>query len=1565
MEAIRGVIESSTGANFVGHRVQIEFNEPVDVEGMVPAGTRTAVRTAAVESDGSFSVPLPAGQTVRGPVSVSYLAPDGTILKREVVAETTAALRTRLAPAASAELVVHPDALKGQRARLTGRVFDERGGRPHRTVRILARRSGSPADGPMEVVFDARSTAGGYFTGEYPRGPFAAAQLEVEGSQRSMPIALRDGALPRSLPVVVELPPDDMLDDCACDDAPPRAPDPEDLALGGDAFTQDLGNGCTTLSKANRVLEEYDYFRVVRTTEPELYQPGTGDRDLVARALVRRAVPTLRLPAADTTDGDDTMALARPLLDARTAIALTRTAAADAAFGRLRRVLGNVLFPDGRVALDSKNPVEWDGPADLRQAATIAHGHLLHFRQLWRADGYSLGDLIYSLPLAPNQQKQIAILDWERRQVGQRAEDVDAAEQLRAALARDRDINEIVTTSLGEQQAGSSEAQTSASSGGFSLPGLFTSAWSSGSASSAARQDSARDLTATSVQDLHDRVMQAAADVRSQRSTVVQSVAEGETVNAQTEVVGNYNHCHAITVEYFEVLRHFLVTHDLVEVRECLLVPLIMELFDADKARRWRDPLAKLLRDPSLAAGFGALDRLARPGRTMPHADEPVESIQGQVRLRLRIARPRGPRGTETFDDWSSIVWSVFARISPANARAIYDQLTSADGLVDDVWQEQYAPAIARNYLAGLRFVAVDRAGAERPLPLTASIGRYIAGKTHTVRINANARPGLARRDITAVLLRSTYELPPNSTAAIAAAQLEYQTSTDALSLIERADLLDDLAVGDDVYLATPPSAADLADPQAGDERVRDRLLDHLNDHLEYYHRLIWQRMDPARRYLLLDGFRAPDDSGRSLASVVENRVVGVVGNSLVFPVVAGVRLDPTYRPRDASATLLDLYAPLEPPPGFRVTVPTRGVFAEAVMGGCNACEEKDESRFWRYDEAPPPALPTAIQPISTDSRRGDTPDLKASPLPNPIVNIQNAPAAPDPGGLAAALRVISTPNVFRDVTGLTENQRNALSSLQTTAQEAQAILASNNKFATDVLRSFTGGGSTGGTDQQTRQQNATRSLDKTMAAIKGAMRDGLISRDEARNLATTSLRQATGADTMMRRATDEPAVKNLLASAAARPQSSVTLVRPDETLSVSQGGDPTLDPTLDPAFQNASFDGFGDPIATPFTTAGGSPSDGSSTAISNELDTWLRSAANDVAFFSGADVTSYFMATTGQTFEEWFSGNVGSRGAWAIDHKRQAVRKNIGTGPAIHDRFERIWDLIPAMFGEDSATLLQFACLVSLFINEVGAELLPITEKAGTRTLGPLAYLFNAAGKKPYNKRPNRTAFENFTDPVFIAAHGTLQPGPRLARTSDRRWAGTVYPSGEPDGFNTGTAFIQQADFCKFRGRGLIQNTWRPNYKDVIRIVQDYDGDDPTVLRYQTAWRDSNGDAIDADVIATRSRNADWDDLFQNSSFEIPCLAVGVHNKNSGRYLQLANELVALNSEASRSIYNVGLRVSGASAYGYLFRRRVIQMLEALMNTPAATNTTDPMPSDPNAPPTPTSPPPTPMPDP
>jgi outer membrane protein OmpA-like peptidoglycan-associated protein len=128
---------------------------------------------------------------------------------------------------------------------------------------------------------------------------------------------------------------------------------------------------------------------------------------------------------------------------------------------------------------------------------------------------------------------------------------------------------------------------------------------------------------------------------------------------------------------------------------------------------------------------------------------------------------------------------------------------------------------------------------------------------------------------------------------------------------------------------------------------------------------------------------------------------------------------------------------------------PTRGVFAEAMLGHCNACEVRDVTRFWKWEESPCEAAPS-IADIAPGPR-GQTPSVTPSNMPAPVVQIAQTPSAPDPIGLAAALRVLGTPDIFRDMSGLTEVSRlldtlangpvSSMQDAQRLAREAQTRL--------------------------------------------------------------------------------------------------------------------------------------------------------------------------------------------------------------------------------------------------------------------------------------------------------------------------------------------------------------------------------------------------------------------------------------------------------------------------------------------------------------------------------------------
>jgi hypothetical protein len=826
------------------------------------------------------------------------------------------------------------------------------------------------------------------------------------------------------------------------------------------------------------------------------------------------------------------------------------------------------LLPPGRARLTADNAVDWDSTPTVYEAATVAHGHLLHFKQVWYADGYSLGDLLYSLPLAPGQKKLISVVDWERRERTSRQEFTIENEGVGAVNARDRDLGEVVTGALTESVRGGSRNTTvgvGAGTGGagngtyqgMNFGALLGVSGGYGDSDSDAWQVSGRGLAATSLQTLRDKTVQSASAVRSLRSSVVQTVSQGESTQVTTEVVANHNHCHALTVQYFEVLRHLKVTHELADVQECLFVPLPISPFDRAKVLRWRQALDAYLHRPELEPGFDAVRRVETNWSEVDYpakryGDEKVISISGQLEITLLVPLPPlpekpKPRPEDSIDTVATAVRNatnpttgflgILAGIATGGATlianaaigaaqdatkaAIEGTRALAEELMDesspqakyDKFQHDVMPGVAAGFIDQLDLYAlVDGAQVKIASADFTLVSEYRPAVPLLASVKATLPPSIARSDIQQLTIKSRQGLPPGCRAIVNTATMRYRTRLFEHALVDDRQANDDIdlpvvqvsfdtslagfavtqvADGNGAALGTPMDAWEQRNPRTDDRALAATLIDHLNEQLEYYHHAIWWTMDPNRRYMLLDGYEAPGPDQRSLASVVENRLIGIVGNSLVLPVAYGVHLDPRLDVKDPSKPV-DLRS-LYPAPSIapsRVSLPTRGVFAEAVMGNCNACETIDDSKFWRWEESPIDE-PPSIEPASTATRAEPPATVTPTQFPTPIVSLQAPASVPDPAGVAAALAALGKES-FTDITGLAGTQANAAAAYSKALDTALAF----GKEASTLAQ----------------QASAIKSMDKTLATIDKAEAQKKIAPDDAERHRNDLIDTATGA---------------------------------------------------------------------------------------------------------------------------------------------------------------------------------------------------------------------------------------------------------------------------------------------------------------------------------------------------------------------------------------------------------------------------------------------------------------------
>jgi len=1258
---LKGRLIDRRTRDYTGFRVAAEYQEILAPAEEDRAETLAPARSsAAVATDGTFSVPVPEADARSGPMVLRAIGLDGLVAGQLDLPHDNDGRNLRLPVTLAPPVVVAPsdDPTLGTQPKYIGRVISTAGqaAEPGLVVVIWARQPTANEAAPVSVAITAE---GGYFSGAWPPAAYAEAFAVVAGSA-PVPIPLSNAHLPRRIMVVLPtLPaPPPKAEECECPETPPRAPNLAELGENPQAFADDLGR-CVDFTVPNRSVEEVVYQAVVRTTQPALNPPDPPKKPPIPPVLVDRLVKLARLrpqdvrisaeasepsaptearpaallaPSADTSAGRFTPStrgtVIGPAFERAAALTpgidldgiwqagrapersvLTEILAARARNGqpveletsvladlvrenrplsplrlleaehvsvvrRVRSAVGRLSEAGaGRFTLSDSKQIDWEDVPERYQATTIAHGHLLSIKQVWRADGYSLGDLLYSLPLAPGQQKLISVLDWDREEVNARRAARELRERVEAQLARDRDVSDIIRSSLSESMRARSHADVRGGGGalgGFIGPFVFGAAGGVSSAGSTASQTSGRSVTGLALNRVRDRTQQAASAVRAQRTSVVQTARQSESVRAQTEVIANYNHCHAVTVEYFEVLRHLQVTQELAHVQECLFVPFSISPFGPGKALRWRGPLADRLREPELEWAFDAIARVRDNWEDadfplLRYADDRLTHLDAEFRMRISLPRP----ADDEDDAFVAANWTPYEDedlLGPNSAQATWERflggLRPADR--EATWEQRIAPAIAQRLLDKLGMRLLRAGGGVENLSVDPTlVSQYRNDRPLLVSMRIDTPlPNITRAEVARVEIRFTgiTTLPAGAALRVDSATMSYRTEHTNSDLFRNRRVLNDLSLRDSgqdtVQIATPLSVAEKRNPRERDRRYAERLLGHLNEHVEHYHRAIWMAMDPNRRYLLLDGFVAPDAGGRSVASVVENRVIGIVGNSLVMPVAPGQRLDPTYEFAEATPEdLRHLYA-IEAAPPMRISVPTSGVFAEAVMGRCNSCEDIDDTRFWRWEEEPIPDRPTAIGALSLASRRRAPPSLAPDVFPESIVRLQEIPEAPAPTGLAAAVQALGVGNIFKDLTGVALNQANAAQALKSSIKVGQEFATRASALA--------------------QQKFLNRALDRDLEAIKKAKAQKLIDKEGAQTLTEDLFKRAIGEK---QPAQDSPtkssAVKRAIDRATHSKDGSLRVTRPQGTVELQArnriGGnviDVAIDPPISPIKQ-------------------------------------------------------------------------------------------------------------------------------------------------------------------------------------------------------------------------------------------------------------------------------------------------------------------------------------------------------------------------------------------------------------
>ncbi|HWS88187.1 MAG TPA: hypothetical protein VN282_14550 [Pyrinomonadaceae bacterium] len=567
---------------------------------------------------------------------------------------------------------------------------------------------------------------------------------------------------------------------------------------------------------------------------------------------------------------------------------------------------------------DICNPLVIRCPGEVQ----IVRGRMLEYEIVWHPCGTSLGELLNSFTLAPCEQVNIAVLDWMHSETSALTQAADVRQQTYQQMSHDRLIAETMQSTVAGQNKGWSTGKSiSGSVHNIPLKDNMKLDLSSVTGFSYVNQGQTQNIAAGTTQRLAESITQAATFVASTRSSSVFQTTASERQTLQTRTVRNHNHCHTLTLMYYQVNRNYRVVTDYKGQREVFLIKYDNPDFDARRAYCHAELLKEALLDRSLLGCFDELaDALFCCGvKKEKEGEQPPPAENVRMDSLTLTVKPK------TYVGYGQINIELYSATGPS-------PLGIASAILAPDWQA-----------GGVH---------TRTIPLSNTVDPAQVAWMRVYVSSANLNTVLNE-------FKLTYHVVGDGDFNLYAPQGQV-----ALNPTLQTPVTPQLP-GQQGQAPTSPSPG--KNECVEKSCCIQKLLGHLNCHKRYYNSLLAFNEDPNERVMRWSCCRGTDPA--SLVSQIENSPLAVYGDFLVFAV--------------ADSPLAD--DPSVPPSTKLVTIPTPGVYLEGVMGQCVTCEKIDPDRFWDWKSSPClDSAPDAGSLSPTEGGAGPK-DLKAETISNLI----------------------------------------------------------------------------------------------------------------------------------------------------------------------------------------------------------------------------------------------------------------------------------------------------------------------------------------------------------------------------------------------------------------------------------------------------------------------------------------------------------------------------------------------------------------------------------------------------
>lgn len=596
----------------------------------------------------------------------------------------------------------------------------------------------------------------------------------------------------------------------------------------------------------------------------------------------------------------------------------------------IENAIRNILDPGPSQTIDSTQP-------------HIAFCAL--FEQKWCHLGYTRGERIATIALAPGEELTLEVHSWTKETVKSERELAVESETRLSSKLTARDHFEVANE-LSTKGHFETNAKIDLTIPVEDIPiGIGAGADISGDLSNTLK---------TTLQRTTEQTTEAANTLRSTRKVRIEEARETGRDDKQMRKVVNTNRCHTLNVHYFEVLANYEVSVRLVELRPCLLLPARKPSVTPEWVLCHVHVLKNVLLDRAFLPGFDGAKTLR-----MQEQLEAMEEASPSIAPGAGSGTGGGAgSGVEAeMDRLRQDILAAFQRLKDAfdNSEDALDDLAHIDLLQ---WPNEILAEVAEALGAilgsmpqlifwGLLKINADALNALQNLenstnrPALESLRNFFAAVTpRDYQYNIIAATiaealdalGIPEGIVDAIITGGVIDLVADD----ARLYVTVKAAHDRLRVVEQQAALNTAAEAAAETFNQATSSPDFTSELDGFTKLQlaeakiefERLKCHILNNRDHYFHAVWALEHGCHSLASLHGYEG----------LVSPTPIGFVGQKAAFPLRDTKVLETYFDPESIGKTMKAIESNFRQEP-ITITLPTPGPIAEVTLGQCCGCE--------------------------------------------------------------------------------------------------------------------------------------------------------------------------------------------------------------------------------------------------------------------------------------------------------------------------------------------------------------------------------------------------------------------------------------------------------------------------------------------------------------------------------------------------------------------------------------------------------------------------------------------------